>query len=120
MRVSEPPLEGEFFAVIELRAGDNVGLLVERACEKFPRWGVDAGQVSLFRAAAGDADRPSPATIVAVAADSAGRLSEEWPLSRAGIVKGCWLLARVPPPAAAAAPAGALRGARAGSPHLWR
>ncbi len=99
MRVSEPPLEGEAFAEIELRAGDNVARLLGRACKEFPRWGVDAGQVHLFLAAAGGADRPSSAALAAVAADSVGRLSEEWPLARAGIEPGCWLLARVPPSA---------------------
>ena len=108
MRASEPPLEGEAFAEIELRAGDNVARLLGRACKEFPRWGVDAGQVHLFLAAAGGADRPSPAALAAVAADSVGRLSEEWPLARAGIVPGCWLLARVPPSAAAAPGASAM------------
>ena len=101
MRVSEPPLEGEAFAKIELRAGDNVARLLGRACKEFPRWGVDAGQVHLFLAAAGGTDRPLPAAIAAAAADSAGLLSEEWSLARAGIAPGCWLLARVPPPAVA-------------------
>ena len=101
MRVSEPPLEGEVFAEIELRAGDNVARLVERACEKFPRWGVDAGQVRLFLAAADGVDAPSPDALMAAVAAPAMCLGVGLTLVRAGIVPGCWLLARVPPPAAA-------------------
>ena len=109
MRVSgEPSLEGEAFAKVQLEGCMDVADVAARACKEFPRWGVDAGQVRLFLAAAGGADRPSPAALAAVAADSVGRLSEEWPLARAGIVPGCWLLARVPPSAAAAPGASAM------------
>ena len=100
MRVSEPPLEGEAFAEIELRAGDNVARLVERACEKF-EWGVPT-RVSLFRAAAGGEDEPLPDALMAAAADPSMCLGVGLTLARAGIAPGCWLLARVPPPAAAA------------------
>ena len=99
MRVSEPPLEGEAFAVIELRAGDNVGILLKRTCQEFTHWGVHAGQVHLFLAAAGGEDPPPLDALVAAAADPASCLGVGWPLARAGIVTGCWLLARVPPPA---------------------
>ena len=80
----------------------DVADVVARACDKFPRWGVDAGQVHLYLAAASGADRPAPAALAAVVADPTARLSEDWLLTRAGIAPGCWLLARVPPPPAAA------------------
>ena len=101
MRVSESPLEGEAFAKVQLAGCTDVADMVASACDKFPSWGVDATQVHFFLAAAGGTDRPLPAAIAAAAADSAGLLSEEWSLARAGIAPGCWLLARVPPPAVA-------------------
>ena len=107
MRVSEPPLEGEAFAKVQLEGCTDVADVAARACEKF-EWGVPT-RARLFLAAAGGAGRPSPATLAAVAADPAGRLSEEWPLARAGIAQGCWLLARVPPSAVAAHGASAAR-----------
>jgi hypothetical protein len=103
MRVSEPPLEGEVFAKVQLEGCADVADVVARACTEFPHWGVNAGQVRLFLAAAGGADRPTPAALTAVVADPTTRLSEDWLLTRAGIAPGCWLLARMP----AAAPAGA-------------
>jgi hypothetical protein len=99
MRVSEPPLEGEDFAKVQLEGCTDVAEVAARACKEFPRWGVDAGQVRLFLAAAGGEDPPPPDALVAAAADPASRLGVGWPLARAGIVPGCWLLARVPPPA---------------------
>ena len=101
-RVSGTAFEDEAFAEIELCAGDNVARLTGRACDKFPHWGAHEGQVHLLLAAASGADRPTPAALAAVVADPTTRLSENWLLSRAGIEPGCWLLARVPPPAAAA------------------
>ena len=99
VRVSEPPLEGEAFAVIELRAGDSVGLLVGRACKEFPRWGVDAGQVRLFLVSTA-AKEPTPAELeAALVGEPLSAFSE---LADVGVVSGCCLLARVPPPAAAA------------------
>ena len=99
-RVSETAFEDETFAVIELRADDNVGLLVGRACKELD-WGAPS-RMRLFLAAAGGAEEPPPDALVAAAADPAKRLGVGLPLARAGITPGCWLLARVPPPAAAA------------------
>ena len=101
MRVSEPPLEGEVFAKVQLEGCADVADVVVRACKEFPRWGVDAGQVRLFLAAAGGKNAPPPEALVAAAADPASCLGVGWTLDDAGIAPGCWLLARVPPPAAA-------------------
>ena len=98
-RVGDTSFEDEAFAAIELRPADTVALLVGRACEKF-EWGVPT-KVHLHLAAAGGAERPTPAELAAMVADPTTRLSENWLLPRAGIAHGCWLLARVPPPAAA-------------------
>ena len=101
-RVSQPPLEGAVFAKVQLEGCADVADVAVRACKEFPLWGVDAGQVHLFLAAAGGADEPPPDALVAAAADPAKRLGVGLTLARAGITPGCWLLARVPPPAAAA------------------
>ena len=98
-RVGDTSFEDEAFAEIELCAGDNVARLAGRACDKF-EWGAPT-KVHLFLAAAGGAERPTPAELAAMVADPTTRLSENWLLPRAGIAPGCWLLARVPPPAAA-------------------
>ena len=90
----------------------DVADVTKSACNEFPRWGVDAGQVQLFLAADGGEDSPSTESIVALVADPTKRLGEAWPLERARIGPGAWLLARVPPPPAAAP--GASRRRRAG------
>ena len=77
----------------------DVADVAARACDKFG-WGAPT-KVHLFLAAAGGAERPTPAALAAMVADPTTRLSEDWLLPRAGIAPGCWLLARVPPPAAA-------------------
>ena len=102
-RISDTAFEDEAFAKVQLEGCMDVADVAARACEKFPRWGVDAGQVYLFLAAAGGKVEPPLATLKAAAADPTARLSENWLLTRAGIAPGCWLLARVPPPPAAAA-----------------
>ena len=101
MRVSEPPLEGEAFAKVQLEGCTDVADVAARACEKF-EWGVPT-RARLFLAAAGGEDAPPPAALAEAAADPARYLGVGWTLARAGIVPGCWLLARVP----AEAPAGA-------------
>ena len=101
MRVSEPPLEGEAFAKVQLEGCADVADVVARACEKFPYWGAHAGQVHLFLAAAGGEAEPPPAALAAALADSAKRLGVGLTLAHAGIAPGSWLLARVPPPVAA-------------------
>jgi hypothetical protein len=49
MRVSDPALVGEESEAICIDGVANTSLLKARACDTFPRWGVDAGQVKLFR-----------------------------------------------------------------------
>ena len=118
MRVSEPPLQGEAFAEIELRAGDSVARLVGRACKEFPRWGVDAGQVRLLLVSAA-AKEPTPAELeAALLGEPLSPFSE---LADVGVVSGCCLLARVPPPAAAAPGAftAACRPSRHGARHAY-
>ena len=78
------------FAKMEIRAGDDISDLVERACAKFSHWGVNAGQISLYLVAAGGDDMPPPSAV-----DSARHLDQiGWSLTRAGISSGAWLVAR--------------------------
>jgi hypothetical protein len=100
MRTSETLLASESFAEIELSNGDTVSRLITRACEMFPRWGVDAGQVKLFlvptgRVAANDGEPSADAINDALSGE---RLQSSWLLDRAHIGPGSWLLARVPLP----------------------
>jgi hypothetical protein len=81
------------FAKMEIRAGDDISDLVERACVKFSHWGVNAGQISLYLVAAGGDEEPAKETISAVLS-SGGRLGVGWSLSRAEISSGAWLVAR--------------------------
>jgi hypothetical protein len=90
------------FAELEAISSDSIARLKERACNKFKRWGVDADEVELFLAAEGGDDAPSPESIEALLTDPTKRLGEAWSLERARIGPGSWLLARVPPPPAAA------------------
>ena len=94
----------EVFVRLSIDGVASVGLLADRACAKFPRWGAaaNAGQVHLYlvteeRARAlhcgGSADD-------ILAGDS---LFPSYALERAGVIPGSWLLARVSQPAAAAA-----------------
>ena len=101
MRASKTPLEDETFAKLPLQPGDNVARLVGRACKEFPRWGVDAGQVKLFLVASPDGHN-EPSAIAIKDALLLEPLSPFDTLADAGIVSGSWLLARVPPPPAAA------------------
>ena len=104
MLVCETPLANEAFVELPIQAGDNAARLVGRACEKFPRWGADAGQVKLFlvregreRALAVE-DNPSLAASVLI---SANKLAAD-----DCVEPGSWLLARVPSQPVAAAPSG--------------
>ena len=93
---------GGRFAELEAVSSDSVARLAGRACTKFSHWGVAADQVELFLAAEEGEDAPSPESIEALLADPSKRLGEAWSLERARIRPGSWLLARVPPPPAAA------------------
>ena len=95
MVVSDPPLPNLAFAELPMQAGDYVARLVGRVC---PRWGVDAGQVKLFRV-------PDEARARAIQRDpssAANILRSDSLFANDPVVAGSWLLARVPPPPAAA------------------
>ena len=80
------------FAEVNIVEGDTISRLAERACVKFPHWGVNAGQISLHLVAAGGDDEPAEEAIGAVL--SSGRLGVGWSLNRAEIFSGAWLVAR--------------------------
>jgi hypothetical protein len=100
-RVGAAAFEEEAFAKLQLEGCADVADVAERVCLKFPYWGVHAEQVCLFLAAGGGEVPPPPAMLAAAAADPSARLGEGLTLAHAGITPGAWLLARVPPPAAA-------------------
>ena len=81
------------FAEMEIRAGDDIADLAERACIKFFHWGANAGQIFLYLVAAGGDEEPVEEAISAVLS-SGVRLSVSWLLSRATITPGAWLVAR--------------------------
>ena len=96
--VSDTALAGRVFGKVPLAGCADVADVAKRACEEHPRWGVDASQVELFR----------------VPNEGQARAIQRDPSSAAGIIlrgdslfasdavePGSWLLARVPPPAAA-------------------
>ena len=86
------------FAELEAFSSDSVARLAERACTKFPLWGVDASQIELFLiAAAGRAPLPAE-----VAAALRTPLSPFDALAVAGVAAGSCLLALVSAPTAAA------------------
>ena len=82
-------LVGATFAEVDIKEGDTVSKLVERACVKFSHWGVNAGQVSLFLVAQGDDLPPPSAEERACLVDQIG-----WSPVRAGITSGSWLVVR--------------------------
>ena len=47
---------------MEIRDGDDISDLAERACAKFPHWGT-ADQLSLYLVAAGGDDMPTPSAV---------------------------------------------------------
>jgi hypothetical protein len=79
------------FVKMEIRAGDDISDLTERACIKFPHWGT-ADQLSLHLVAAGGDEEPAVETISAVLS-SGRRLGVGWSLPRAKIFSGAWLVA---------------------------
>jgi hypothetical protein len=88
------------FAKLETRPGDAISDLAERACSKFPSWRADA-TLSLYLVAQGGGGMPS-----ALAEATARHLDQiDWPLERAGISSGAWLVARVAAPSMTPAPA---------------
>ena len=99
MLTSETPLADQTFAELMLLPGDNVARLVGRACDKFG-WGAPS-RCRLYLVAPPDGD-DEPSAVAISDALAGERLQSSWPLVRAGIGPGSWLLARVPPPPAAA------------------
>ena len=81
------------FAKMEIRAGDDIADLVERACAKFPSWKADSAQLSLYLVAAGGDEEPAEGVLSAVLSGG-GRLGVGWSLTGAGISSGAWLVAR--------------------------
>jgi hypothetical protein len=96
MLVGDTTLADQVFVKASLAGCADVSDVSERACEKL---GLGLGAPSrcrLYLAAAGSGvDEPSADSIKD--ALSGERLQSSWPLERARIVAGSWLLARVPP-----------------------
>ena len=108
--VSDTALADRVFGKVPLTGSADVADVAKRACEEYPRWGVDAGQVKLFAVTkAGKA----PTSTEIQAALLLEPLSPFDTLADAGIVSGSCLLAHVPPLPPAAAP-GASRRRRVG------
>ena len=83
----------ETYAELELREGDTVALLAARA----------GGGMHLHLVGANGTDLPTAAAEAAALASPP--LPAGWPLSRAGIAAGAWLLAQLPPPGGPSEPA---------------
>jgi len=81
------------FAKMEIRAGDDIADLAERACAKFPSWKADSTQLFLYLVAAGGDEEPDEEAISA-ALSTGGRLRVGRYLKDAGISAGAWLVAR--------------------------
>ena len=99
MLVGDTTLPGQVFGKVELAGCDDVADVTKSACKEFG-WGVPT-QVGLRLVAASD-DNKEPTAEAITAALSSPRLQVGQTLVSAGIVAGSWLLARVPPPPAAA------------------
>ena len=94
-RVGSLAFADEVFAPIDIQGLASISHLAVRACENFPRWQADAGQVKLFVARSSCDDEP---TAEEECAALETRLKTCWSLERAGIVQGSFLLAQVLPP----------------------
>jgi hypothetical protein len=90
----------EAFGKVHIEAADDVSDVAARACAAFG-WG--AAPAHLYLAAAGGVDEPTAA--VQRDALAGARLQGGWPLARAGVASGAWLLAATGAAAAAAAAA---------------
>ena len=99
MRVSDPPLVGEAFIKLQLDGCVDAGDAAARACDKFPHWVVNAGQVGLFLVLGG---REEARSMQRNPLSAAGTLQREPLFADDPVIPGSWLLARVPPPVAAA------------------
>ena len=86
--------EDENYAPLVTDSVADVGFLTVLACAT-NAWGAPT-KARLYLAAAGGDDEPDAAA--ELAALSGEPLHVGWPLARAGVAPGAWLLARVPPP----------------------
>jgi len=87
------------FARVPILVGDAVTDLAERASLRL-EWRAPAAYVDLFLVKPGGDDEPTAAEEDDVLEQS--RLGVGWPLSRALIASGAWVVARLPDPPAAA------------------
>ena len=98
LHVSDALLAGQVFGKVPLVGCEHVADVSERACAVFKRWEVAANQVEFFFVMT--AGKPSSSEIDAALLREP--LSPFDALTAVGIVSGSSLLARVPPPPAAA------------------
>jgi hypothetical protein len=87
------------FARVPILVGDAVTDLAERASLKL-EWRTPAAYVDLFLVKPGGVDEPSAAEEEEALKQS--RVGVGWPLSRAGIASGAWVIARLLSPLVAA------------------
>ena len=80
------------WAEVPLLEGDTVARFADRACTKFPNWGVNATQASLYRVEWTGEDVPS-AEAERIALDGL-LLQPTWSLARADIKSGTCVLVR--------------------------
>ena len=80
------------WAEVPLLEGDTVARFADRACMKFPNWGVNATQASLYRVEWTGEDVPS-AEAERLALDGL-LLQPTWSLARADIKSGTCVLVR--------------------------
>ena len=92
-------IRDRYFVEIELCNGDTAARLTKRVCKEFPHWGVHAEQMRLLHVLGG---REEARNIERNPSSAAGILPCEQLFSGDPVIPGSWLLARVPPPVAAA------------------
>ena len=81
------------YGEVGLQPDDTIARVADRACAKFPSWKADASQLHLFLVAEGGDEEPSDDAASAVLSGGS-RLGAGWPLGRAGVTSGAWLVAR--------------------------
>ena len=101
-RVGDAAFASDHFVEIELCDGDTAARLTKRACKEFPHWGLHSEKMALFLVTGGSEEAR---LIERNPASAAGILQREPLFSGDPVRPGSWLLARVPPPIAAAPPA---------------
>ena len=101
-RVGDAAFASDLFVEIGLCDGDTAARLTKRACKEFPHWGLHAEKMALFLVTGGSEEAR---LIERNPTSAAGTLQREPLFSGDPVLPGSWLLARVPPPVAAAPPA---------------